>query len=156
MGLNGGFPGDSVVKEHCQHRSRRRLGFHPLVGKIPWRRKQQPAPVFFSFFLNIYLFIWLCQVLVGVCGIFNWDLQTVSCGMWDLGPWPGIKPWPPALGAQSLNHRTTREVPAPVYSCLGNPMDRGAWWAAESMCYQTNVFRFFLVRKCRSCYTRCF
>ena len=29
------------------------------------------------------------------------------------------------------------------YSCLGNPMDRGAWWAAESMCLQTNVFGFF-------------
>ena len=29
------------------------------------------------------------------------------------------------------------------YPCLGNPMDRGAWWAAESMCLQTNVFGFF-------------
>ena len=25
----------------------RRHGFHPWVGKIPWRRKWQPAPVFF-------------------------------------------------------------------------------------------------------------
>ena len=33
-----------------------------------------------------------------------------SCGMWDLVPWPGIKPGPPALGAQSLTHWTTREV----------------------------------------------
>ena len=24
----------------------RRLGFDPWVGKIPWRRKWQPAPVF--------------------------------------------------------------------------------------------------------------
>ena len=24
----------------------RRHGFHPYVGKIPWRRKQQPTPVF--------------------------------------------------------------------------------------------------------------
>ena len=38
------------------------------------------------------------------CGIF-------SCGMWDLVPWPGIEPGPPALGGQSLNHWTTREVP---------------------------------------------
>ena len=29
--------------------------------------------------------------------------------MWDL--WPGIEPLPPAVEGQSLNHRTTREVP---------------------------------------------
>ena len=42
----GGFPGGSVVKESaCQSRSGRRCGFYPWVGKIPWRRKRQPAPV---------------------------------------------------------------------------------------------------------------
>ena len=35
----------------------------------------------------------------------------LSCSMWDLAPWPGIEPGPPALGAQSLSHWTTREVP---------------------------------------------
>ena len=34
-----------------------------------------------------------------------------SCGVWDLSPSPGIEPRPPALGAQSLNHWTIREVP---------------------------------------------
>ena len=39
-----GFPGGSVVKEStCQCR---RQGFNPWVGKIPWRRKWQPTPVF--------------------------------------------------------------------------------------------------------------
>ena len=37
-------------------------------------------------------------------------MQTLSCGMWDLPPWPGIKPRPPALGAWRLSHWTTREV----------------------------------------------
>ena len=37
-----------------------------------------------------------------------WDL--FSCGMWDLVPGWGIKSSPPALGAQSLSHWTTREV----------------------------------------------
>ena len=32
--------------------------------------------------------------------------------MWDLVPWPGIEPGPPAVGAWSLNHWTTREVPS--------------------------------------------
>ena len=32
----------------CQCRRRRRLGFDPWVGKVPWRRKWQPTPVFLS------------------------------------------------------------------------------------------------------------
>ena len=36
---------------------------------------------------------------------------SFNCSIWDLVPWPGIKPWPPALGAQSLSHWATREVP---------------------------------------------
>ena len=35
----------------------------------------------------------------------------LSCSMWDLVPWPGIKPGASASGVQSLNHWTTREVP---------------------------------------------
>ena len=39
-----GFPGGSDSKESAwQHR---RPGFDPWVGKIPWRRKEQPTPVF--------------------------------------------------------------------------------------------------------------
>jgi len=30
----------------CQYRRLRRLGFDPWIGKIPWRRKWQPNPVF--------------------------------------------------------------------------------------------------------------
>ena len=30
---------------------------------------------------------------------------------WDPVPGPGVEPGPPALGAQSPGHRTTREVP---------------------------------------------
>jgi len=42
--LRLGFPGDSVSKESsCQCR---RPGFDPWVRKIPWRRAQQPTPVF--------------------------------------------------------------------------------------------------------------
>ena len=34
---------------------------------------------------------------------------------WDLFSRPGVKPRPPALGEQSLNHWTTREVPCVTY-----------------------------------------
>ena len=55
--------------------------------------------------------MWLHQVLVVACRIFTCSMQTLSCSMWDLVPQPGIEPGSPALGAQSLSHRTTREVP---------------------------------------------
>ena len=43
------------------------------------------------------------SIFLTACGIF-------CCGMWDLVPWSGIKPGPPALGVQSLSHWTHREV----------------------------------------------
>ena len=39
-----GFPGGSEVKSICLQYGR--PGFDPWVGKIPWRRKWQPIPVF--------------------------------------------------------------------------------------------------------------
>ena len=68
---------------------------------------------FHSFIINPdilfkkYLFIWLRWVLVAAYGTFSCSLQTLSCGMWDLAPWPGIEP---TLGAQCLSHWTTGEV----------------------------------------------
>ena len=35
----------------------------------------------------------------------------LSCGMWDLDPWPGIEPRSPTLGTQSLSHWTTGKSP---------------------------------------------
>ena len=41
------FPGGAGGKEPaCQCRRQKRSGFHPWVGKIPWRRKWPPTPVF--------------------------------------------------------------------------------------------------------------
>ena len=41
-------PGDGASGKEpaCQCRRQRRCGFDPWVGKIPWRRKWQPTPVF--------------------------------------------------------------------------------------------------------------
>ena len=38
-----------------------------------------------------------------------WGVWTVSCGMWNLVPWLGITPGPPALGTWSLSHWTARK-----------------------------------------------
>ena len=37
--------------------------------------------------------------------------EDFCCSKWDLVPWPGIEPRPPALGVWSLSHWTTRKVP---------------------------------------------
>ena len=59
---------------------------------------------FFFFFLIFYLFISPHQLFVVAHKIF-------SCGMWDLVPWPGIEPQSRALGAGSLSHWATKQVP---------------------------------------------
>jgi len=42
-----GLLGDTSSEEStCQCRRHKRHGFNPRVGKIPWRRKWQPTPVF--------------------------------------------------------------------------------------------------------------
>ena len=42
-----GFPGGASGKEHaCQCRRHKGCEVDPWAGKIPWRRKQQPTPVF--------------------------------------------------------------------------------------------------------------
>ena len=61
----------------------------------------------------LFLFlVCLHRVLVGALRalIFIAAPWIFSCGMWDLVPRPGTKPKPPALGVQSLSHRTTGEV----------------------------------------------
>ena len=47
--LKKGFPGGAGCKEStCQCRRHKRPGFDLWVGKIPWRRKWQPTPVFLA------------------------------------------------------------------------------------------------------------
>ena len=61
--------------------------------------------------------IWLHYMLVEALGIFSWGIWTLSY-MWALVPWPGMEPRPPALGAQSLSHWTTREALLKFILCL--------------------------------------
>ena len=71
-------------------------------------------------FNNICLFTWLNWVSAAVhgafgfrctSGFFNHGIRTLGCGMWDLIPLPGMGLGPPALGARSLSHWTTRDAP---------------------------------------------
>ena len=87
------FPACRQLPSHCVLASHKEEALAPL-------------PLFF-----IVLFIWLHQALIVTCGIFSCSMRTLSCGLWDLIPWPGIQPRFPALGTQSLSHWTTKEVP---------------------------------------------
>ena len=103
---------------------------------------------------SCYFLIWLWHVFVVAPGIlscimwylflvstgviFSYTMRTLSCStwslncsVWDLVPWPGIEPGPPALGAWSLSPWTTREVLRSQFFI--NPWTpRSSWdWCAE-------------------------
>ena len=67
------------------------------------------------FLFEKYLFTWLRRVLVAACGLLSCGMQTLTCGM-RVGSSSLTRDEPrlPALGAQSLNHWTTREVPGNI------------------------------------------
>ena len=63
----------------------------------------EASPVSFFFLIIIYFAVLSLRS----------GMLSLRCSMWDLVPWPGIEPRCPALGAQSLIHWTTREIPSP-------------------------------------------
>ena len=62
------------------------------------------------FVFNIYLFSCAKSSLQHVGSLIG-ACEFIVVALWDLVPWPGIEQWPPALGAWSLSHWTTREAP---------------------------------------------
>ena len=67
-----GFPGGASDKESTyQCRRHKRPGFHPWDGKIPWRRRWQPTPVFLPEIVCVCIYIYffsflLCKVFIAV------------------------------------------------------------------------------------------
>ena len=85
--------------------------------KFKWRSFLKIFIYLFIYLAALGIFVAMCEIFVAAYEIFSCSLQTLSCGirtlscgMWDLVPWAGIEPRPPALGAWSLSHCTTREV----------------------------------------------
>ena len=68
---------------------------YPRPRPLPTSEVPGPFPLIITIFK--YSFIYLAAL-------------GLTCSMWDLFPWPGIKPRPLALGVQSLSQHTTKEV----------------------------------------------
>ena len=66
---------------------------HPMFP-VPFTQSTQWSALRHHFFFGLFLFIWLHQVLVATRGIFSCGRKTLSCSLWDLVPWWGIKPKP--------------------------------------------------------------
>ena len=81
------------------------------------------------FFLNVYI---------------DLAVPGLNCCMWDLVSWPGIKPWSPVLGAWSLSHWATREVPRCFLS---------SWGSSFSFLFFLRVFKN---HKCMLVFGKCF
>ena len=88
------------VPQHCR---KDRKVIHSLNSGMAWTS----MPWCFIFSFNLHFFFYL----VVAHRIFSCCMWTLTCGMWYLAPWPGIKPGPPALVVRSLSCWTTREVP---------------------------------------------
>lgn len=86
----------------------------------PWKRAMEvplhlPSPPLYApqqlLKLNkilIYLmftYLFGCTGLSCACGIFGCSQRTLSCLLWDLVPWPGMKSGPSVLRALSLSHQ---------------------------------------------------
>ena len=115
----------------CQCRRCKRCGFIPWVGKIPWTMKWQPTPVFLPEKSHRQ------RHLVGFspCGHKELDAtdhtlhkhnQKVSLVVQIVKNLPQVQ----SLG---LGRSPGEGNGNPLqYSCLGNPVDRGAWQATVS------------------------
>ena len=130
------LPGGASGKESaCQCRRCKRHKFDPWVRKIPWSRKWQPTLVFLPRKFHGL------RILVGYrpWGHKGSDTSVQLSTLSQLG-FPGgsvVK----SLPANAGDAGDTSSIPGTgrfpgggngnllQYFCLGNPMDRGAWWA---------------------------
>ena len=114
----GGVSGKESI-DQCRRHKRRR--FDPCVGEVPRRSAWQSTPVFLPGESHGQRSLVGSQRVIGSQTVgHDWsDLtytHTASAGDWFSTP--GLERSP---GEGNGN--------PPQYSCLGNPMDRGAWQA---------------------------
>ena len=91
----------------------------PWVGNIPWRRKWQPIPVSLP---------GKCYGQRSLVGYSPWSCKELDMTEQLNSSWLPIRE---SGNLVLLYHPLGEGNGTPLqYSCLENPMDRGAWWAA--------------------------
>ena len=119
------------------------MQFNLRVGKIPWSRKWQPTPVI------------LPEKSHGQRTLASYSprgcKESIQLSTWaelDFKVVLMVKNLPANAGdageqVQSLSQKdpqSRKQQPTP-YSCLTNPMDRGAWWAVVHGVAQSQTHR---------------
>ena len=66
-----------------------------------------------SYSCYIHLFFFFLNYFTVPC--LPCSMQNLQFGLWNLVPWLWMESGPPALGAQSLSHWTTREFPIHLF-----------------------------------------
>ena len=134
-----GFPGGISGKEPaCRFRRHKRHRFDPWVGKIPWRRPWQPTPVSLPGKSHGQR-----RLVATVWGVTKspTQLKRLSTHVYKEDPRFHFPLFPQISGQiqnallvfylrflrDSLGEGNGNPL---QYSCLANPMDGGAWWAA--------------------------
>ena len=70
---------------------------HRVMGQTcQWDHQERPLVPYHSFFFLIYIY------LFGWAGSSLQYEKSFSRGTWDVIPWPGVEPEPPALGTRVL------------------------------------------------------
>ena len=123
----------------------RKWGFNPWVGKIPWRREWPPTPVFLPGKSHGQRSLagyspWgrkesdMTERLTVCWGIPWWlTSKEYTCNAGDPGSIPGSGRVPGERKGNSFQ-----------YSCLQNPMDRGAWGATAHGVTQSSTWLMWL------------
>ena len=143
------FPGSTSGKEPaCQCRRLKRSWFDPWVRKIPWRKGWQPTPVFLPGKSHGQRGLaccdsWGCRVGHDWATELNWTegclrasqvvlvLKNLPANVGDIRDVSLIPESRRSLGGWHDNPLQ--------YSCLENPMVRGAWQAAVYRVSQSQI-----------------
>ena len=112
------------------HLQCRRPGFDPRVGKIPWRRERLPNPVFWPGESHGLYSPWVAES--DTTSDFHFTSAIKSLPLWLSGQKSACSAGAPGeAGSIPGSGRSPGRGCGNLlqYSCLENPMDRGAWQA---------------------------
>ena len=108
-----------------------KIGFNPWVGKIPWRRERLPAPVFGpGEFRGLYIVHWRRQwypTPVLLPGKSHGQRSLVGCSPWGRWESDTTERLHFHFSLSCIGEGNGNPLQC---SCLENPRDGGAWWAA--------------------------